>query len=258
MKNGYRCVTRSIILNAIVHFFKHVCGVENPVFDIKLKKTSQRVPVVLSKGETHRILSDMGMSEPRYSLAAALQYGAGLRLSELISLRIKDVDRGPLAVRQGKGNKDRMTVIPKSLRDVLSKRIEEVRKVWESDRVEGQPGVYLPGGLARKFRAAAKEFAWYWLFPAPKISRDPASGVVRRHHLHSDVYAKAVKRAAARVKIDKRVTTHAFRHSFATHLLEAGADLRTIQEVLGHEDITTTESSGARWTGAGATCSAGV
>jgi len=235
--------TQKQALNALAHFFKHVCGIAEPVFGVKLRKTSQRVPVVLSKAETGKVLAEMDFSESRYALTAALQYGAGLRLSELVSLRIKDVDldRGTLTVRQGKGDKDRVTVIPKSLRDALARRIEAVRQVWENDRAEGQPGVYLPGGLARKFRAAAKEFAWFWLFPAPKVSRDPASGIVRRHHLHSDVYAKAVKRAAARVGIDKRVTTHALRHSFATHLLEAGTDLRTIQELLGHEDITTTE-----------------
>ncbi|YCM43899.1 tyrosine-type recombinase/integrase [Verrucomicrobiaceae bacterium 227] len=167
----------------------------------------------------------------------------GLYVAELMSLRIKDIDldRGTLTVRQGKGDKDRMTVIPKSMREQLAKRIEAVRKVWESDRAEGQPGVYLPGALARKFRAAAMEFGWFWFFPAPAVSRDPASGVIRRHHVHPSVYAKAVKRAVSKVGIAKRITTHAFRHSFATHLLESGADLRTIQELLGHEDITTTE-----------------
>ncbi len=235
--------TQKQALNALAFFFKQVCGIEDPVFGVKLRKTEQRVPVVLSKREMGELLHDMKESEGRYSLAAELQYGAGLRLSELMGLRIKDVDldRGTLTVRQGKGDKDRVTVLPKSLREALAFQIEKVRKVWESDRGEDQPGVYLPGALARKFRRAAKEFAWFWLFPAPKVSRDPESGITRRHHLHGDVYGKAIKRSAARVGTDKRVTSHALRHSFATGLLENGADLRTIQELLGHEDITTTE-----------------
>lgn len=235
--------TQKQALNALAFFFKQILEIEEPIFGIKLRKTNQRVPVVLSMSETRGILEEMEARETRYALAAALQYGAGLRLSELMNLRIKDIDldRGTLTVRQGKGNKDRVTIIPKALQERLVKRIEEVRKIWECDRAEGRPGVYLPGGLARKFRAATEEFAWFWLFPAPQVSRDPASGVVRRHHLHAGVYATALKRAVDRIGIDKRVTTHALRHSFATHLLEGGTDLRTIQEILGHEEITTTE-----------------
>ena len=216
---------------------------EEPVFGVKLRKTGQRVPVVLSKKETSEFLNETKKNEPRYALAAELQYGAGLRLSELMNVRIKDIDldRGTLTVRQGKGDKDRVTVLPKSMRESLGIQIEQVRRTWEADRGEDQPGVYLPGALARKFRGAAKEFSWYWLFPAPSTSRDPESGIVRRHHVHEGVYSKAVKRSAKRLGMNKRVTTHALRHSFATHLLEDGTDLRTIQELLGHEDITTTE-----------------
>ena len=265
--------TQKQALNALAFFFKHVLGREDPVFNVKLKKTGARVPVVLSQGETQRLFealespdSSMDPSETvaekseasptnapkakkhnaRYGLVARLQYGAGLRLSEVVRLRVKDVDldRGTVTVRQGKGDKDRMTVLPKRLRNELAAQIERARGVWEADRVAGVAGVagvYVPGGLARKFRKDVESFEWFWIFPAKQLSVDPESGIRRRHHLHGKVYNEAIKRAAHAARIEKRVTSHALRHSFATHLLEAGTDLRTIQEVLGHEDITTTE-----------------
>jgi site-specific recombinase XerD len=276
--------TQKQALNALAFFFKRVCGIEDPVFAVKLRKTGTRVPVVLSKGETQRLIEELeeggeefgrgrGLNredaedakdfggvevEPglgrvagdegkpgggRYGLAARLQYGAGLRLSELVRLRVKDVDleRGTVTVRQGKGDKDRCTVLPKSLREELAAQIERARGFWLKDREAGLAGVWLPGGLARKFRRAAESFEWFWLFPARQVSVDPESGIRRRHHLHGKVYNEAIKRAAASAGIEKRVTSHALRHSFATHLLEGGTDLRTIQDLLGHEDITTTE-----------------
>ena len=242
--------TQKQALNAVAFFFKHVCGVENPIFGVKLKKTGTRIPVVLSNSETRRLFEKLDeptvvpkKTDGRYGLAARLQYGAGLRLSELVRLRIKDidVDRGMLTVRVGKGDKDRCTVLPKSLCKEIAEQIERAREVWTSDREAQLAGVYMPGALARKFRNAAETFEWFWLFPARQTSVDPESDIRRRHHLHGQVYNKAIKRAAVAERIEKRVTSHALRHSFATHLLENGADLRTIQVVLGHEDITTTE-----------------
>jgi site-specific recombinase XerD len=262
--------TQKQALNALAFFFKHVLGREEPVFNVKLKKTGARVPVVLSEGETQRLFEALENPDPgpepddavaaeselpsaaapkpkkhhaRYGLVARLQYGAGLRLSEVVRLRIKDVDldRGTVTVRLGKGDKDRMTVLPKRLCEELSEQVERARALWEQDQRDGVAGVYIRGALARKFRRAAESFDWFWLFPAKQLSIDPESGLRRRHHLHGKVYNEAIKRAAQTARIEKRVTSHALRHSFATHLLEAGTDLRTIQEILGHEDITTTE-----------------
>ena len=238
--------TQKQALNAVAFFFKHVLGIEDPVFAVKLRDTGSRVPVVLSKPEIQKLfenLQEAEQGEVRYELAARLQYGAGLRLSELVRLRVQDVDvgRGTVTVRQGKGDKDRVTVLPRSLRDAISKQIERAREMWKRDREAGLAGVHLPGALARKFRRAAETFEWFWLFPAKQISTDPESGIRRRHHLHGQVYNEAIKRAAGVAGLEKRVTSQALRHSFATHLLENGTDLRTIQDLLGHEDISTTE-----------------
>ncbi|MGB6221935.1 tyrosine-type recombinase/integrase [Haloferula sp.] len=204
-------------------------------------------PVVLTKEETGQIFEWLDRpgraAQGSYGLPARLQYGAGLRRSELVRLRIKDVDlkRGTLTVRKGKGDKDRMTVLPKSLLEAVAGQVEAARKIWEADRAAGLAGVHIPGALGRKMKRAAESFEWCWLFPARQTSVDPACDVRRRHHIHPQVYNDGIKRAAAAVGINKWVTSHALRHSFATHLLEGGTDLRRIQELLGHQDITTTE-----------------
>lgn len=246
--------TQKQALNALAFFFKHVLGMEEPVFGVKLRKTGARMPVVLSREEIGRLFDELRVIDPRYELAARVQYGAGLRLSELVRLRVKDVDlqRATLTVRQGKGDKDRVTVLARSLRDEVADQLASAKVLWRKDREGDWAGTYLPPALARRHRRAAKEFPWYYLFPARGISIDPQTvrrkdgevtdeGLKRRHHLHGTVYNSAIKRAAQAAGIDKRVTSHALRHSFATHLLEDGTDLRTISEVLGHEDITTTE-----------------
>lgn len=173
---------------------------------------------------------------------ASLLYGAGLRLMECLGLRVKDIDfsYNQITVRDGKGGKDRLTMLPGSLKDPLKKHLEKVRILHEQDLKEGFGKVYLPFALAKKYPNAEREFAWQYLFPASNRSIDPRSGTERRHHIYETVLQKAVKAAVRAAGINKPASCHTFRHSFATHLLEDGYDIRTVQELLGHKDVSTT------------------
>jgi integron integrase len=175
-------------------------------------------------------------------LMASLLYGAGLRLSECLRLRVKDIDfaRNLIVVREGKGAKDRVTMLPQNLKEPLRQHLEKVKRAHETDLQAGYGTVQLPYALARKYPQAATEWKWQYIFPAPKRSIDPRSGVERRHHLDESVLQKAVKEAMRQVGINRHASCHTFRHSFATHLLESGYDIRTVQELLGHADVKTT------------------
>ena len=232
--------TQKQALNALVFFFRDVCGRDAVDLGVRLRKGVAMMPTVLAVNEVQGLIGHM---DDLYEMAARLQYGTGLRLSELVRLRVKDVDlgRGTVTVRSGKGSKDRMTVLPKSLVKDLERWIARSRRIFEKDRGNYLPGVWIPGALGRKLSRAGETWEWFWMFPAKATSIDPQTGIKRRHHIHRNTYNEAVKRAASKAGIAKHVTSHALRHSFATHLLEAGTDIRTIQELLGHEDVTTTE-----------------
>jgi integron integrase len=207
---------------------------------IERAKRPARVPVVLTRAEAEGILSRVGGA---YHLMASLLYGSGLRLMECVRLRVKDIDFGyrQITVRDGKGEKDRRTVLPESLVEPLGRHLERARLLHEEDLCAGYGRVHLPYALERKYPNAAAEWAWQWAFPAGKLSADPRSGEVRRHHASEDMLQAAVKKAAKAARVAKRVNCHTFRHSFATHLLESGYDIRTVQELLGHTSVETTQ-----------------
>jgi integron integrase len=202
-------------------------------------KERVRVPVVLSKAEVERLLA---LLEGTHGLMARLMYGTGMRLMECLRLRVKDVDfdRREIVVREGKGGKDRLTMLPESLSPPLREHLNWVRALFDGDRAADLPGVWLPDALAKKYPKAGVSWGWFWVFPSPTLAVDPRSGIRRRHHAHEQAIQRAIKRAVEMAGIAKPATTHTLRHSFATHLLQSGYDIRTVQELLGHSDVSTT------------------
>ena len=238
---GVTASTQRQALNALVFLYKHVLDIqlEDKITPARSKRLKSP-PTVMTKAEVQRVLSVM---EGKPALMAKLIYGSGMRLMECIRLRVQDVDFGQnlIFIRGGKGGKDRTTILPRNLRDELQSQINAVKSLHHKDLEEGFGEVYIPEALARKYPNAAKATVWQWVFPAKEWSHDPRSGKVMRHHVLESVLQKAVKRAAQESKIDKRVGCHTLRHSFATHMLENGVNIRVLQELLGHADVKTTE-----------------
>lgn len=233
--------TQNQALSALLFLYREVLGVELPwMVDVVRAKRPRRLPTVLSEDEIVRLLAQM---EGRPWLVASLLYGTGMRLLEGLRLRVQDVDlaRREILVRDGKGGKDRRTMLPVSLIEPLKRELLRARMLHGADRADGFGRVWLPYALARKYPAAPGEWAWQYVFPATRRSVDPRDGIERRHHLDDGVLSRAMKTACTRAGIVKRVSAHTLRHSFATHLIERGYDIRTVQELLGHKDVATTQ-----------------
>jgi integron integrase len=232
--------TQNQALSALLFLYSKVLHLDLDWLDrIEYAKRPERKPAVLTRDEVKRLIATL--DGVRW-LIAKLLYGTGMRSIECLRLRVKDIDFGyrQITVRDGKGAKDRVTVLPGSLIEPLGRHLDKVRLLHAGDVRRGLGSTYLPFALARKFPRAATEWGWQYVFPARTLGRDPVDGVVRRHHLHESVLSRSIRQAARAALIDKHVSAHTLRHSFATHLLEAGYDIRTVQELLGHADVSTT------------------
>ena len=232
--------THNQALSAMLFMYREVLTIDMPwLTDLQRPTRPRRIPSVLTKAEVAGLLAAM---DGETALLAKLLYGTGMRLMEGLRLRVKDIefDRQVLLVREAKGGKDRVVMLPRSLLDALKAQVAHARQLWTQDRQRGAAAVEVPDALAVKYPDLGRRWGWFWVFPAAKYSVDPRSGIERRHHLYEERLQRGIKLASAAAHIVKPVSVHTLRHSFATHLLQAGTDIRTVQELLGHSDVSTT------------------
>jgi integron integrase len=233
--------TQNQALQALLFLYRQVLGIDLPLIDQMVRATRpRRLPVVLTREEVRRVLANL---QGGSRLVVGLLYGSGLRLSEALELRVKDMelDRREITVRSGKGNKDRVTVIPAELVQPMRNHLARLVAWFQREREAGAPGVPLPNALKGKYAGAGTSLAWQWVFPSRTLARDPYDGLLVRYHVHHRTLQRTVQQAIARAGIAKPAGCHTFRHCFATHLLESGSDIRTVQELLGHSDVKTTQ-----------------
>jgi len=233
--------TQNQAFSAILFLYRHILNIQLDELQLaELRpQRAKTVPIVLSKDEVKRLIANLSGTN---KLIAQVMYGGGLRVMECMRLRVKDIDfeNHQVIVRDGKGENDRFTILPDSLISPLQLHLRYVKSLHEKDLADGHGSVHLPNALERKYKNADKDWIWQYLFPAAEISTDKRTGIIRRHHIHETIIQRSIKEAARRAGINKHVTPHTLRHSFATHLLQNGYDIRTIQELLGHKDVKTT------------------